>query len=171
MPYEKLRLPSGTPVDIVNFSRTQLDPLFADVHAMLMLPLPAGHVGLDQAGCNLTSALILLEIAGGIARKKDTSGKPTDIFLDTMEKYFPWEQEPSEFDGSKAMTGRKAAEALYYFYRNPLAHALGTTDGKSPTEVVVTKSPMDDDAITKFEQSEYRPYIRQPTLGDDGLCR
>ncbi|MGH8601676.1 MAG: hypothetical protein ACREXR_02510 [Gammaproteobacteria bacterium] len=172
MPYQELPLPNGTPPQIADMVREQLDPLLADVHAMLRLPIE-GQPGLE-AGCNLSATLVLLEVVGGICvelyddpslSNPDRRVQRSECFKRTVEKHFPWKHE-QHLPG--AITGRHAAELLYGAFRNPLAHHLGTYDGPYLGNIKVAKGPLSDQQIEAIEKSETRPkdWIR-PTLATD----
>ena len=100
MPYQQLPLPPGTPPDLERVVRVQLDPILADVHAILRLPIK-GEFGLE-AGCNLSAVLVLLEVVGGVSvelsdnpylSKLDERKRRAERFKHLLEHHFPWDDD------------------------------------------------------------------------------
>ena len=169
MPYQKLLVPSGTPSNLEKIVREQLDPLLTDVHAMLRLPIKGEH-GLE-AGCNLSAALVLLEVVGGVSvevydSELDKRNQSGERFKRVLQYHFPWKCE-RKLPG--AITDREAAEQLYKAFRNPLVHRLGTYDGGVYLgKLKVAKEPLLDQQIEAIEKSETRPENwTRPTLATD----
>jgi hypothetical protein len=160
MAYTPLPIPSSTADEIRETIRQRLDPLLADVHAMMRLPLP--DAGL-QAGCNLSAALSLLEVVGGVSivfyvdpalATADPRTQRKQRFLETMAKLFPWDQEQHL---AGAITGMHAAAVLYEAFRNPLAHALGVYDGPYLGNIKVAKGPISESEVEAIEHAAIRP--------------
>lgn len=176
MPYQELKLPTGTTLRLKEVVRKQLDPLLADVHSMLRLPID-DDIGLG-AGCNLSAALVLLEVVGGVSvelydnpslNKLDERQQRGERFKQVLEHNFPWNDER---DIPNAIIDRHAAELLYDAFRNPLAHHLGTYDGPYIGNIKVAKGPLSDEQIEVIERSETRPkgWVK-PTLATDSKTK
>jgi len=173
MGYLELPLPARTPAHLEEAVRKGLDPLLADVHAMFRLPQP--DVPGLEAGCNLSVALTLLSVVGGISFElvDDTSLGISDDnsgerFMRTLERHFPWDHEKN-LQG--AVTGRHAARLLYDAFRNPLSHNLGRyKKGTSLGNIKVDKgpNPLTEEELDEIERSTERPNWEQPTLAHDG---
>ena len=89
MAYVPLNPPSNASGDISNFLRESVDPLLRDVHAMFRLPI-AGDPGL-VGGCNLTAALVLLQVVDGVAyRIWGDAGGSGPRFKKILVDHFPW---------------------------------------------------------------------------------
>lgn len=101
----------------------QVDMQFRDVRVLLMLPRPDD--GLD-AGCNLTSALLLTAIAAGASvllwdahsGALDARGERSRRFRALVERHYPWSADDS-------VTPEYGTKLLYDYTRNPLSHTLG----------------------------------------------
>lgn len=151
---------------------SQVNQLFADVHIMLRLPIRDVE-GLETSGCNLASALTLMDIASGVSRvlSNDPNGRRDSgtLFTDFFRDHYPWDEEPTTpVFGFQAVTGASAAEALYDSYRNPLAHRLGTVDAAQLFgRIKVAKSPLTEQQISDWEAMTTRPVDEAPTLGDE----
>jgi hypothetical protein len=83
--------------------------------------------------------------------KRNDSG---ERFKRTLEKYFPWSEEP---DVPGAITGRHAAEVLYNAFRCPLAHSLGVYDGPYLGTIKLAKGPLPEEAVEDIERARSRP--------------
>lgn len=160
MAYLPLPVPLKAPQELRDAVSRLLDPLFADVHAMMRLPLP--EAGL-HAGCNLSAALSLLEVVGGISSifyvhpdldGKDQRTQRRERFLRVLAQFFPWEQERHL---SGAITGLHASTVLYEAFRSPLAHALGVYDGPYLGNIKVAKGPLSELEIESIERATVRP--------------
>lgn len=120
MAYQPIQPPANTPEIIRQLLRAGVDPFFADVHAMLRLPLPSAEIG---AGCGFAIAHVLLATVSGLSvllyQSQGGSGK---LFREFLEQYYPWHDEPKLQD---VALGHAAAETLYDEYRNHFTHALG----------------------------------------------
>lgn len=108
--------------EIVSFLKFQVDMWFNDLRILLRLPL----ADLDsKAGCNFTTATMLLNIiAGGSVCFYDVSekafsqrGDRSERFENLLIKYYPWEEE--------SFNSEEGSELLYGQTRNPLVHSLG----------------------------------------------
>ena len=169
MTYHPLKLPPGTPRNIEILVRERLDPLLADVHSMLRLPID-DDPGL-RGGCNLTAALTLLAVANGVTAelydegaldKRDDAG---ERFKRCLTQYFPWTEEPA---GPNTIRDRHAAEILYNAFRNPLDHGLGLYQGSALGKIKVAKGPIKEDEIERIELASLRPHEwTKPTLFTD----
>ena len=101
----------------------QVDMQFRDVRVLLMLPRPDD--GLD-AGCNLTTALLLTAIAAGASvllwdahsGALHARGERGARFKATVERHYPWSADDS-------VTPEYGTKLLYDYTRNPLSHTLG----------------------------------------------
>ncbi|MEX2650162.1 MAG: hypothetical protein WD673_14215 [Alphaproteobacteria bacterium] len=174
MPFVPLVLPAGTTADDEQLVRDRLDPLLADVHAMLCLP--RRDVEGLEAGCNLSAALTLLDVVSGVSRwlygTPTNFGKSGESFKCLLAEFYPWSEERHI---AGAMLGMDAAEALYQGFRNPLAHALGhyAMGEKSPflgvtIKVLKDEHGMRDDELGRIESSVSRsPSFVVPTLATD----
>ncbi len=76
MSYQKVQVPVGTPSELVQLIQRHIDPLLADVHTMLRLPLPTVGLG---ASCNLSSALVLLSVERRVGRNMRFSGLAAQV--------------------------------------------------------------------------------------------
>jgi hypothetical protein len=101
----------------------QVDMQFADLRTLLMLPRPDD--GLD-AGCNLTTTLLLTGVAAGASvllwdaspgalRARGERGKR---FTALVERHYPWSADDS-------VTAEYGTKLLHDYTRNPLSHTLG----------------------------------------------
>ena len=167
MPYVDLALPPATPPEIAALVRDHIDPLLADVHAMLRLPKKSPP-GLD-AGCNLSALTILLNVVSGVSMEiHDPTGKKfgkdEQRFKFVVRERFPWSQEPKT---GTAIVGSDAANILYKAFRNPLTHNLGLIidTNYAGDRKVAAKGPLSDRDIMRIEQSAARPQDwARPTL-------
>jgi len=150
MAYRPIQIPAKLPANVTAFVRDSVDPLLADVHAMLRLPI-SDDVGL-RAGCTFSAALVLLATVDGIAQviyehpKREIGPR----FRAILEQHYPWSEEPKTAD---AVVGSDAAETLYSTYRDPLAHRLGVVRGDSIGEVKILKGALSEDRLEQIEQS------------------
>lgn len=64
MAYQPVLLDSETPAGVAHLLRRGVDLVFADVHAMLRLPLKKPNL---SAGCNFTIAHALLAVIAGVS--------------------------------------------------------------------------------------------------------
>ena len=130
MAYHPIRVPPETSPELAEIVSRLVDPLLADVHAMLRLP-QKDIPGLG-AGCNLSAVLNLLAVVSGVSTQLavpphpsegiDPEQQPGALFIRVLENHFPWSEEPQ--NGTELL-GRPAAEILYDVFRNPLTHSLG----------------------------------------------
>jgi hypothetical protein len=105
------------PPSIRDFVREHLDMQFADVHAMLRLPITPDQ-GLD-AGCNFAAVSTLCGLIAGASTvfyRQDGSNRQR--FLGVLHEYYPWGQLPTG-----GVSQETTVTALWDDYRNPLAHA------------------------------------------------
>jgi hypothetical protein len=115
MPYRPLTT-TRAPKSIRDFVATHIDMQFADVHAMLRLPLTDDGL---EAGCNFACVSTLCRlIAGASTIFYKQTGFNGERFKGVLNDYYPWPMQPK---GGVPQT--EAVAALYSEYRNPLAHA------------------------------------------------
>jgi hypothetical protein len=154
---------------VSDFVENHLSMQFADVRSMLRLPLPEQGIidGAGYGGCNFAVATVLCNIVSGISvtifrppslsNNRIGSGR---VFIQLLENFYPWEQGDN---------GGEGAEALYFYFRNPLTHALGVQHeqfyrigvGKSP-------SPLQNNQIEEMEESPGRPNWLHPGISGSG---
>lgn len=117
--YRCLQLSPSTPMVVRDFiTRTIEELCFSDVHAMLRLPLPENGI---TAGQNFAITQVLMAVISGVSiTLYDNVGGSGPLFMDVVEKFFPWDEEPSNDVKPKA-----AACIIYELFRNPLTHAAG----------------------------------------------
>ena len=112
MPYRPLTT-TRAPKSIRDFVATHVDMQFADVHAMLRLPLTDGGL---KAGCNFACVSTLCGlIAGASTIFYSQTGSNSERFKGVLNDYYPWRMQPI---GGVSQT--EAVAALYSDYRNPL---------------------------------------------------
>src|SRR5438132_1815043 len=120
MAYTPLAIDPDTPRTVRDFIRVHLDMQFHDVHCMFRLPIPQQ----DIAGCNFAAANTLLSLVSGCSvtlyRQGHQPRQSGQLFKGVLRDFYPLELEPP----AGAPKG-EAIEALYYRFRNPLAHAFG----------------------------------------------
>jgi hypothetical protein len=167
MPYLALPITPTAQFDAVCVR--QINMLCADVHTMLRLPQP-GVQGLE-AGCNLATALTLLDMASGVSRVLSTNPNgiygSSALFVDFFRDFFPWNEEPTvAVNGFQPIIGGNAADVLYESYRCPLAHRLGTVDAQKIGRLKVAKAPLTEDEIAAIETAVTRPQGEAPTIGE-----
>lgn len=173
MAYISLKLPAGTSSRVEAIVRGQIDPLFADVHSMMRLPIQ--EVDLN-AGCNFSATLVILELIAGVSvelyerpdlDRKDPRDQRKLRFKQLLDNHYPWNEERS-LPG--AITDEQASNILYEAFRNPLAHRLGIYDGgHSLGTIKIAKGPLSEPDIEAIEQAESRPANwTGPTLFTDG---
>lgn len=172
MSYRPLKMPDSASLSAVELVRRQIDPLLADVHAMLRLPMP-GIDGLD-AVCALSPALVLLAVVDGVGHCFDREpGSKADNF-ERVLAHFPWDEEPKT---DRAITGQQAAHFLWNAYRDQLAHTLGTprSSGQQLGPLKLLKGPLAEAEIERIESALTRlpEWQSVPTLqtGADGELR
>jgi hypothetical protein len=126
MTYRPLQLHSSTPARFRSFVKRKLDRHFL-IPARELLKLPRAHSPVD-AQFTTTVANTLISVISGVsvlgftADRKNAGTK----FKTILERCFPWNEEPA---GAPPPT--TAAQLLYDYFRNPLAHAVGIgPDGK-----------------------------------------
>lgn len=132
MPYRPLDA-IRAPTSIRDFIAKHIDMQFADVHAMLRLPLTDDGL---EAGCNFACVSTLCGlIAGASTIFYSQTGCNGDRFKGVLNAYYPWRMQP---DGGVSQA--EAVAALYSDYRNPLAHAWAVSTkevGKHPNKRVI----------------------------------
>jgi len=132
MPYRPLAT-TRAPKSIRVFVAKHIDMQFADVHAMLRLPLTEDGL---EAGCNFSCVSTLCGlIAGASTIFYSQSGSNRDRFRGVLNDYYPWTLQPK---GGASQS--ESVEAIYADYRNPLAHAWAVSTkevGKHPNKRVI----------------------------------
>lgn len=156
MVYIPLTLPPTADSEARQIVQNLLDPQLADVHAMLRLP--KGWPGLG-AGCNLSAALVLFSVVGGVSTalfqqgELSRRGNRGDLFVEVLQRYYPWVEEPS----NGTLPPQEAAKRLYKAFRNPLTHSLGIYDGPYIGDIKIAKGPLTENEITNLECASSRP--------------
>lgn len=119
MSYVRMTLNASTPAAVRKFIEGTIEDLyFSDIHAMLRLPLADKGI---IAGQNFAITQVLMAVTSSVSiTLYDSEGKSGSLFKETVEKFFPWEEEPSQDVLPKA-----AAGIIYDVFRNPLTHAGG----------------------------------------------
>ena len=121
------------PKSIRAFVATHVDMQFADVHAMLRLPLDGDGL---EAGCNFACVSTLCGlIAGASTIFFSQTGSNGERFKGVLADYYPWRLQPKG-----GVSQAEAITALYSDYRNPLAHAwaVSTTEaGRYPNKRII----------------------------------
>ena len=161
MPYRPLAA-ARAPESIRDFIAKHIDMQFADVHAMLRLPL--NDDGL-KAGCNFASVATLCGlIAGASTIFYSQSGSNAERFKGVLIDYYPWRLQPK---GGASQA--ESVAAIYADYRNPLAHAWAVSTkevGKHPNKRIimdgsakvlgVVKQALTEEAVAALEVSTGR---------------
>jgi hypothetical protein len=158
--------------------KTQVDMQVADLQTLLCLPREEDGLG---AGCNLTAAVLAVNIAAGasvlfwkasieaLKRRGDRGRRFTEL----MVAKYPWSRQ----DAVDAGLGTRL---LWDYARNPLSHTLGI--GKThrlfpgidadEREVWLSKPRrgLNADAVRRVMSSYERPDALEPTIesGPDG---
>lgn len=176
MPYVPLQIPEGAPEALEQIVRDRIDPILRDVHAMLRLPID--DVPGLEAGCNLSAALVLLEVVSGVSavlyadpelEKIDKRQRSGEAFKRLLLKHYPWDEEP---DTAETIREKHAAEILYQAFRNPLAHSFGIDSETAHGQRKVAKGPLSDNEIVSIERSQDRPEEWPgPTLRTDSRSK
>lgn len=132
MPYRPL-ITTRAPKSIRDFVATHIDMQFADVHAMLRLPLAEDGL---EAGCNFACVSSLCGlIAGASTIFYSQSGSNAERFKGVLNDYYPWRLQPKG-----GATQAESVAAIYADYRNPLAHAWAVSTkevGKHPNKRII----------------------------------
>ena len=134
MSYARLTLNASTPAGVRKFIEGTIeDHYLSDVHAMLRLPLADKGI---MAGQNFAITQVLLAVTSSVSvTLYDSKGESGDLFKETVEKFFPWDEEPSQ------VVPLKAAGIIYDVFRNPLTHAGGLFfDWRNDQRFLVQKS-------------------------------
>ena len=173
MPYVSLTLPESTPTSVCNYIRHNVESLyFADVHAMLRLPLPTMGI---TAGQNFAVAQVVLAVISAVSTcLYKSEGESGPLFREVVEQYFPWDQETGS-GAPKAVAG-----TIYDVFRNPLTHSAGIyLERREERRYVAVKKyrvgirrvtssggleGMDEAWIENLERSQIRPAMLGPTL-------
>jgi hypothetical protein len=150
---------SRAPKSIRDFIAAHIDMQFADVHAMLRLPLSEDGL---QAGCNFACVSTLCGlIAGASTIFYRQSGSNAERFKGVLNDYYPWRLQPK---GGASQA--ESVAAIYADYRNPLAHAWAVSTkevGKHPNKRIimdggakvlgVVKQALTEEAVAALEAS------------------
>lgn len=161
MPYRPLAT-TRAPKSIRDFVAKHIDMQFADVHAMLRLPLDGDGL---EAGCNFACVSSLCGlIAGASTIFYSQSGSNAGRFKGVLNDYYPWRLQPKG-----GATQSESVAAIYSDYRNPLAHAWAVSTkevGKHPNKRVimdgsakvlgVVKQALTEEAVAELETSTSR---------------
>lgn len=125
MSYQPLQIKLDAWPSVERFIRSSLeDLLFADVHAMLRLPIPNSGI---PAGCNFAIAHTLLVAVAGLSTSlyRPRKSAPTGgAFVGLLAEKYPWEIDQVE-------QNRELSKLLYEEFRNPLFHHLGLSVERS----------------------------------------
>ncbi len=162
MPYRPLNA-TRAPNSIRDFIATHVDMQFADVHAMLRLPLTEDGL---EAGCNFACVSSLCGlIAGASTIFYSQSGSNAERFKGVLKDYYPWRLQPKG-----GATQAESVATIYADYRNPLAHAWAVSTkevGKHPNKRIimdasakafgVVKQALTEEAVAALEVSTGRP--------------
>jgi len=135
MSYARMTLNVSTPAVVRKFVEGSIENLyFSDVHAMLRLPLADRGI---IAGQNFAITQVLMAVTSSVSvTLYDSKGESGDLFKETVEKFFPWDEEPS-----KDVPPKAAAGIIYDVFRNPLTHAGGLfLDWRDDQRFLVQKS-------------------------------
>jgi hypothetical protein len=158
--------------------RRQVDMQFADLGVLLQLPRE--DAGL-HAGMNLTATILLCNMVSGASvlfyetsldavrgRRSDANPRGSGQRFREVLEFLPWEQ-------PEVVPRRVAADALYKYARNPLAHSPGV--GKAPgllpglrgRNVMLAKRPLPADAVAQVLRGEERrpPWFDMPIVSAD----
>ena len=155
--------------NVSNFVKNHLSMQFGDVRSMLRLPLREFGV---KDGCNFAVAAILCNLISGISVSlfmppnpiwTDREGKtnwigPGVAFKQLLRNFYPWEPGDNK---------TKRGQALYHYFRNPLAHALGV-ERKLAYKIQIKKSSLRNEQIWEMETSPTRPNWLPPGLSELG---
>jgi hypothetical protein len=137
-----------------------MDMQFADVHAMLRLPLAEDGL---EAGCNFACVSSLCSlIAGASTIFYSQSGSNAERFKGVLNDYYPWRLQPKG-----GATQAESVAAIYADYRNPHAWAVSTKEvGKHPNKRIimdgnakvlgVVKQALTEEAVAALEVSTGR---------------
>jgi len=152
------------PHSIRDFVRQHVDMQFADVHAMLRLPITT-DTGLE-AGCNFAAVSTLCGlIAGASTLLYSQHGSNRERFRGVLNDYYPWGQQPAG-----GVSQEESVNALWADYRNPLAHAWAVstkeTGPKANRRIImdvnakllgVVKRSLTEEAIEALEEPRGQP--------------
>jgi len=130
-----MTLNASTPAVVRKFIEGTIEDLyFSDVHAMLRMPLADKGI---IAGQNFAITQVLMAVTSSVSvTLYDSKGESGDLFKETVEKFFPWDEEPS-----KDVPPKAAAGIIYDVFRNPLTHAGGLFfDWRDDQRFLVQKS-------------------------------
>lgn len=132
MPYRPLTA-TRAPKSIRDFIAAHIDMQFADVHAMLRLPLSDDGL---KAGCNFACVSTLCGlIAGASTIFYSQTGSNAERFKGVLNDYYPWSLQPEG-----GVSQAESVAALYSDYRNPLAHAWAVSTrevGRHPNKRII----------------------------------
>ena len=121
------------PKSIRDFVAKHIDMQFADVHAMLRLPLKDDGF---EAGCNFACVSTLCGlIAGASTIFYKQTGSNGERFKGVLNDYYPWQLQPKG-----GVSQAESVATIYFDYRNPLAHAWAVSTkevGKHPNKRVI----------------------------------
>lgn len=147
---------------------SQVDMQFEDVRTLLRLP--SESTGL-AAGCNFSTAAILLNLLSGISLCFHNANLSDFEGLGNRGRRFR-ELIRSKYPDEDDVLRQDLVNALYDAARNPLAHTLGfvAPSNQPSTRIVFLKSPLTQEQVTELEESEGRPSWLPPTISKSKLA-
>jgi hypothetical protein len=131
----------------------QIDMQFADLHAMMRLPMDEV---MPNVGCNLATAVHAFNLVTGASvlfynsSPQSLRGDPRkngSRFKQVLTKYYPWSKADCEQEG---FTEKGTAKALWEWARNPLVHSLGV--GKNHHALPGATKAKDQPLLVRFSK-------------------
>jgi hypothetical protein len=116
MPYPPLSLSPDIPLNVRLMVEKGIDPMLREVHIMLGVQIDDGKHLLQNSIANTLLAVISGVSTTLYARDGDSKAQFTGQLVDN----FPWDA-----DSPVGATREEAAQILWEYCRNPLAHRLG----------------------------------------------
>ena len=144
--FVRVPVASGTPARVKQFINAHVDVHLHDVHAMLRLPLPEPQI---KAACNFAISAVLLNLISGLSvtlYDRPTTTNTGLRFKNFAIDFYPWHTEPPG-----ALGKANGAECLYYRFRNPLAHNLGSSASSTVTRYQAQESGRSVDELREIE--------------------
>jgi hypothetical protein len=156
---------------VFDFVKGHLDMQFADVRAMLRLPLPSQGI---TPACNFAVTAVLCNMISGLSVTLFMPASPIVLnnkgkihwigsgatFKQLLEKFYPWQS---------GENGEERAKVLYDIIRNPAAHALGVY-GKAGYQIFISRPQKGwtEQEMDTIERSTTRPSGLQSGLSGAG---